>query len=235
MTNRSREDGEEISICTSSGPHKCPEMGPILYRRGRMRRVGAGRETARWSGGDHTPRILVVGSGLIGASIALAVRRRRPRTHVAVVDRPAVTKRAVASRIAKVGFTIAQLETAIGRHEPHVIVLAAPIDGVLSAIERIATTPSRALVLDTGSVKATILERAAACGCPRFVGGHPLAGRESEGLGDATANLFEARPFVLCPGTGSRSDVVTSPRVRSRLGCTPARDVRRRSRIASSR
>ncbi|MEA2973510.1 MAG: prephenate dehydrogenase [Actinomycetota bacterium] len=132
-----------------------------------------------------TDRAVVVGTGLIGGSIGLALRARGWR----VTGRDADPERAARA------LTLGALD-AVG-HDPDadltfvcVPVLAIPGEA------RAALAAGSGLVTDVGSVKGPL---AAAVADPRFVGGHPMAGSEQEGVDGADARLFEGATWVLTP------------------------------------
>ena len=131
-------------------------------------------------------RVGIVGVGLIGGSIALALRRRTPSTHIVIVDRPDVAatalSRGLADAVAASADTLADVD---------LIILATPIAAILDALG--------AIVTDVGSTKRHILEAARRSGVA-FVGGHPMAGGERGGLEHATADLLEGRRWFLVPG-----------------------------------
>ncbi len=138
--------------------------------------------------------LAVAGLGLIGGSIALAVRERWPSMRVTGVDTPAVLAhvrgngaldRAVTS-MADVG-------------DVDLLVLAAPVhenEALLASLP----TPGPALVTDVGGTKRSIVDAAAGLGlASRFVGGHPLGGGERGGFAFARPDLFEGRAWILTP------------------------------------
>ncbi len=132
-----------------------------------------------------TRRATVVGTGLIGGSVGIALRKQGWRTS-AVDNDPAVEIQAVKVGAAdEVGFD----------PESELVVLAAPVGAIpglaLDALER-----SSAVVTDVGSTKAEICEAVAS---PRFVGGHPMAGSEQDGLEGAREDLFAGAMWVLTP------------------------------------
>ena len=129
----------------------------------------------------------MIGLGLIGGSIALALRERG--WHVTGDDLdPARIARAVAIRAIDVfGFD----PTA------DITFVATPVLAVAEQVRR-ALADTKGLVTDVGSVKAGIT---AAIDDPRFVGGHPMAGSELEGLDGADASIFEGAVWVLTPSS----------------------------------
>jgi prephenate dehydrogenase len=153
-------------------------------------------------------RIGIVGIGLIGGSLAFAVRRVFPDAAVIGIDRDDVTL--VARQLG--ALTVGSGDLA-ALAEADLIVLAAPISqniAVLSRLGGIVRGP--ALVTDVGSTKRTTVE--ASHGLPpalTFIGGHPLAGSARGGLEASRVDLFERRPWLLTP------DAATPPAAVDRL------------------
>jgi prephenate dehydrogenase len=132
-----------------------------------------------------TRRAAVIGTGLIGGSIGMAPRRRG--WQVSGTDRDeARAERAVA---------LGALDD-IG-HDPdaEITFVATPVRGVAEAA-RAALAGGAGVVTDVGSVKTSIVD---AVGDARFLGGHPMAGSEQEGIDGADADLFEGAVWVLTP------------------------------------
>ncbi len=131
------------------------------------------------------PRATIVGIGLIGGSLALALRERGWR--VSAVD-PEPVRLARAQELGAIdaeGFD----------PEADVVFVATPVGQIPSAVaEALAATD--AVVTDVGGVKATVVD---AVDSARFVGGHPMAGSEQEGLEGASADLFDGAVWVLTP------------------------------------
>lgn len=130
-------------------------------------------------------RATIVGCGLIGGSVGLALRGKG--WHVSVVD----TDAAVAEQAIELG-----VADAIG-HDPDtdLTVLAAPV-GIIPQLASEALESTNGLVTDVGSTKAEICE---AINHPRFIGGHPMAGSEQDGIVGADAELFAGAMWVLTP------------------------------------
>jgi prephenate dehydrogenase len=140
-------------------------------------------------------RVTIYGTGLIGGSFALALRRAVPGIHIAGIDKPAVVNRALQLKI-------------IDSTEPQstdLIVLATPIGDILHLLDEIS--PGNALITDVGSTKTTICAHAERRSLP-FIGGHPMAGAEFSGPEAAEAGLFEDAPFFLCPVRSTPTDAV---------------------------
>lgn len=150
--------------------------------------------------GDASPapfeRIAIVGFGLIGASIALAARRRWPSALLIAIDRTDVIETAMRMHAADVGGD----DLVLGA-EADLVVLAAPVRANLRILAELpAHVPGDAVVTDVGSTKREVDDAAAALP-PRlcFIGGHPLAGAAVGGLDSARPDLFARRPWILTP------------------------------------
>jgi prephenate dehydrogenase len=138
--------------------------------------------------------VAIVGVGLIGGSFALALRRAGFRGELLGVSSPASLQAALARGVIDEGLP---LEEACVRAD--LILLAQPILQIIAALERLAgRIRPGALVTDVGSTKQEIVAAAVRHGIP-FVGGHPMAGKETRGVGSADAALFEGRPWILTP------------------------------------
>ena len=157
-------------------------------------------------------RIAIVGTGLIGTSIGLALRRRSRGVHIAGWDRARANAKSARLRGALTSVA-ASLGAAVAGAD--LIVLAAPLRAIEKLIPRVlAIAPSGTLVLDVGPLKErvaaiagvalrskyserTAVRRKSEHRGALFVAGHPLAGSERHGPGAASADLFEGRPFAL--------------------------------------
>jgi prephenate dehydrogenase len=135
-------------------------------------------------------KIAIVGVGLIGGSFALALRRAGLAARFIGVSSPRTVERALA-----LGVIDDALPLEVAAEQCDVLYLAQPIAQILETIDGLAALRSGALVTDAGSTKRTIMSRARSL--PRFVGGHPMAGKESRGVESADADLFQGRPYVL--------------------------------------
>lgn len=136
--------------------------------------------------GAQQRRANVMGSGLIGGSVGLALRGHG--WHVSVVDSdPAVERQALNLGVAD----------SLGMDsEAELTVVAAPV-GAIPDLVGIALKETSGVVTDVGSTKAEICGR---IDDPRFVGGHPMAGSDQDGIDGATADLFAGAMWVLTPG-----------------------------------
>ncbi|MBI4168663.1 MAG: prephenate dehydrogenase/arogenate dehydrogenase family protein [Acidobacteria bacterium] len=163
-------------------------------------------------------RLAIVGVGLIGGSIGLAVRRRIPGARVVGIDRAPVLRRALAQGAIHEG----SASIARGLARADLVVLALPVDGILKTLPAVARhADPGAIVTDVGGSKEAIVKAARRAGLGRrFVGGHPMAGSERSGVSHADGGLFARAPWLLCPAARGRG----IDRVRAlarRLGARP--------------
>jgi prephenate dehydrogenase len=138
---------------------------------------------------EARPRALVVGTGLIGGSIALALRRRGWHVTGNDADGERLDEAKASGVIDAVGDDL----------DARVAFIATPAAAVADEARRILATPGRrpdAVVTDVSGVKSAIV---AAADHPRFIGGHPMAGSEQVGLSGADPDLFEGAVWVLTP------------------------------------
>lgn len=142
-------------------------------------------------------RVGILGLGLIGGSLALALKGRRGAPEVWGCDRRAETvRRAVSAGAIARGCTEAQLPAC------DVVVVCIPVLRAVEAIRRIGPRMRPGSVLtDAGSVKSGIVrEGERAVGRDAFfVGGHPIAGTEASGFSAADPSLFRGRSFIATP------------------------------------
>ncbi|MGA7920153.1 MAG: prephenate dehydrogenase/arogenate dehydrogenase family protein [Candidatus Acidiferrales bacterium] len=147
---------------------------------------------------DRVPfqRVAIIGTGLIGGSFGLALRRALPQIGVVGFDRPDVLASAC-SREA-VEETAKDIRSAVRRAD--LVYIALPIGATIDALPAIAAAVrDGTLVTDTGSTKAAICsaaQRVSGRGV-RFLGGHPMAGKEESGIAQADADLFGGAPYAL--------------------------------------
>jgi prephenate dehydrogenase len=145
-------------------------------------------------------KITIVGCGLIGGSMALALKRRRPDCSVACLDLP---ERLPAIREAGISDQIGTMED-LASHVPEssIVILATPVQSVLETIALLVPFLSEhAIVTDVGSTKKRIMAEAPKIlpSGTHFIGGHPMAGSERSGVEAADALLFSDRVYALCP------------------------------------
>jgi prephenate dehydrogenase len=150
--------------------------------------------------------VVVIGTGLLGTSIGLGLRGRG--VPVFLSD-PSPTNQAVAVDIGA-GQPLNQL----GDESPELVVVAAPPDVTATVVLRALTDYPDSVVVDIASVKAAILAelRGSGADMSRYVGTHPMAGREKSGPVAARGELFTSMPWVVCPGPESSGAAVQTAR-----------------------
>jgi prephenate dehydrogenase len=130
-------------------------------------------------------RANVVGTGLIGGSVGLALRAAGWHVAGTDTDGERLQRAATAGAIDVVGLAA----------DADLTVVATPVGAVPGAV-RAALAATAGPVTDVGGVKAPLV---AAVADPRFVGGHPMAGSEQEGIAGARGDLFAGATWVLTP------------------------------------
>jgi prephenate dehydrogenase len=151
-------------------------------------------------------RIAIVGVGLIGGSIALAVKRRWPAADIVGIDRPPVLETARQIRVIDRGSD--GLEGVDGAQ---LVILAAPVLQNAAALQELPRVVRGAVVTDVGSTKRTIVEAARALPPELpFVGGHPLSGAAAGGVEAARPDLFVDRPWLLTRSVSSTDAAIDS-------------------------
>ena len=143
-------------------------------------------------------RIAIVGLGLMGGSLALALKERRVcREVVALVRRESAAREAEV--LAVVDFATTDPATALAQAD--LVVFSTPARIIVRQLAEF--TPfykPGAIITDMGSTKQTIIE--AMAGLPETVypvGSHPMCGKERAGLAVAEADLFEGAPWIITP------------------------------------
>jgi prephenate dehydrogenase len=150
--------------------------------------------------------VVVLGTGLLGTSIGLGLRGRG--VPVFLSD-PSPTNQAVAVDIGA-GRPLAELGDAV----PQLVVVAAPPDVTADVVAKALSDYPGSVVVDIASVKAEILERLRRRGADlsRYVGTHPMAGREKSGPVAARGELFTSMPWVVCPSEETSGSALQTAR-----------------------
>lgn len=151
-------------------------------------------------------RLLIVGAGLLGTSVALAVKRAAPAVDVTSMD------------------VVARQHPPFDRHLDaaaplppfDLAVLACPIDGYGPWLTRFAADAPGRAVTDIGSVKRLPHALARAAGLSTFAGGHPMAGGSRPGPERAAATLFDGRAWFVT-GDGATADAIAQARALAEL------------------
>lgn len=147
---------------------------------------------------SDTTRVRIVGTGLIGASLGMALSRKGFQVSL---DDPSPTAAALARDL---GAGVLAADTT---EAPDLVVVAAPPDVVADVVARELAHWPDAVVTDAASVKGAVLNalqdialQDKGVDLGRYVGSHPMAGRERSGAVAAQADLFEGRSWVVAPG-----------------------------------
>jgi prephenate dehydrogenase len=145
---------------------------------------------------------IVVGTGLIGTSVALALRQSDVRVFLADRDPGAV-------RLAR---ELGAGEDWAGDRTVDLAVIAVPPQVVAQQLLDLQKSEAARVYTDVASVKVLPLAEAARLGCDlsTYVGGHPLAGRERSGPAAARADLFLGRPWAYCPAPAAAPHAVAA-------------------------
>ena len=159
---------------------------------------------------DLTPdpvfaRVGIVGLGLMGGSLALALRERYPRALVVGVDRKDVLEEAMRRHAIDVAADDLGMLA-----EVDLVVLAAPVRENIRLLAGLPdAVPGEAVITDLSSTKQAIVEAARALPARlAFVGGHPMAGAARGGFEHARPDLYQDRPWLLTPSEGTPVDAL---------------------------
>jgi prephenate dehydrogenase len=145
-------------------------------------------------------QITIIGTGLIGGSFGLALKRHGFKGRIVGCDRAPVLKRA-----RDLGaIDDAHSDPAKAVRGSQVVLLAAPVGAIIELIERLGPSlPPKTLLTDVGSTKAEVLARAAVTfgkhASQRFLAGHPMAGKEQAGVEASDPDLFQGAVWFVTP------------------------------------
>jgi prephenate dehydrogenase len=140
--------------------------------------------------------VAIVGVGLIGGSFGLALRKAGVAERVLGVSSPATLAKATGLGIVDAGLPLVEAMA-----EADLVFLSATIRSIINTLPALSETlKPGALVTDAGSTKRAIMQAAGQVPGMRFVGGHPMAGKERSGVEQADSELFAGRQWVLCAG-----------------------------------
>jgi prephenate dehydrogenase len=148
-------------------------------------------------------QITIIGTGLIGGSFALALRKRKFAGRIVGCDREPALKKAKTRGVIDSGVA----EPADAVRGSQLVVLATPVLAIIDLIGRLGPgLPPNTLLTDVGSTKAAVAQQALSVfgknAGKRFLAGHPMAGKEHSGVDNADANLFENAVWFLTPLPG---------------------------------
>jgi prephenate dehydrogenase len=148
-------------------------------------------------------QVTIIGTGLIGGSLGLALKKRHLAARVVGCDRAPVLERA--QRCGAIDDGITNPADAVRGSD--LVVLAVPVIPILDLIDRLGPVlPPKTLVTDVGSTKVEVVRRAAKAfgknAGQRFLAGHPMAGKENAGVEFADADLFDGAAWLFTPLPG---------------------------------
>ncbi len=145
-------------------------------------------------------KIAIIGLGLIGGSLGLALKRSRLRDAEIVGFSRSVETREKARKAGAIDRAASDAQEAA--RDAAIVIIATPILTIRKTMEDIASVlPANCVVTDVASTKAQVMRWAAELlpAQVSFVGGHPMAGKEQSGVDAADAALFEGKPYCVVP------------------------------------
>lgn len=155
--------------------------------------------------------ILIIGTGLIGASLAGAIKESYPDIHIAGLD-TSQKNLDYSFENKLIDLKIASLNNQ-DLNEYQLIILATPVNIIKEYLDRLyrlsKDSSSKTIIIDTGSTKAEIVNQGKRLNEFKntwFLGGHPMAGLEKSGALYAQSNLFNNKPFII-----ARADNISYP------------------------
>jgi prephenate dehydrogenase len=156
-------------------------------------------------------RIAIIGTGLIGGSLGLALKASALQGLEIVGydhDRSVATKAEKARALDRAEHSFGKAVAGAG-----MVIIAVPVLSVRDVMQQIATDlEAGAVVTDTASTKAHVMQWAEES-LPKsvsFVGGHPMAGKETAGIEEADGTLFRGRAYCVCPSVDASESAVKS-------------------------
>jgi len=150
-------------------------------------------------------QLTIIGTGLIGGSLGLALKHHGFLGRIVGCDRAAVLAAATARGAVDQGIE----DPAQACAHSDVVVLATPVGGIIDLLERLGPLlPPATLFTDVGSTKADVVARAhdifGDSAPQRFFAGHPMAGKENSGIEEADAGLFAGAVWLFTPVPGQQ-------------------------------
>ncbi|EOH98596.1 prephenate dehydrogenase [Enterococcus haemoperoxidus ATCC BAA-382] len=141
-------------------------------------------------------KVLIIGLGLIGSSLALCIKKEHPFTTVIGIDNQVTSEEFALKRniIDQIG---SSLETEAVQAD--IIFLCTPVKSMLKQLNVLGTLSLKqdVIISDVGSTKREIVQVAKKSGLKTFIGGHPMAGSHKSGVTAADENLFENAYYIL--------------------------------------
>lgn len=150
--------------------------------------------------------IAILGVGLLGGSVAAALRQRQPGTRIIGIGRNPDRLAAATAR-----GLLDDSVTELSQCDPSwdLVIVGTPVDRIVADVRNVAAVSRPGTVFtDVGSVKSSICRELCGSVVSGFVGSHPMAGSERNGFEAARADLFQGRVTVVTPTIGSQPEVV---------------------------
>jgi len=155
-------------------------------------------------------KITIIGVGLIGGSLGLALKEKKPNFKIVGMDKQKIIEKAIARGAIDEGTV--NLEKGI--KEADIVIIATPVKTILNILTQINPSLKKGCVVtDTGSTKKQIVEKANEVLSKDvfFIGGHPMAGSEECGIESANPHLFQDRTYILTPT--KKSNLITLEKI----------------------
>jgi prephenate dehydrogenase len=151
------------------------------------------------------PAVAIVGLGLMGSSLALALKEAQPGTVVVGSDPDAMTLRKALDRgiVESASADLSVVDVA------DMVVVAVPILALKNVFSNLRGRVDGKVVTDMASTKESVMDWAAAAGID-LVGGHPMCGKETSGIDAADASIFKGAPWVLTKNEPAVTSLVES-------------------------
>ena len=168
-------------------------------------------------------KITIIGLGLIGSSLGLALKKGFSKFKVCGIDKPGIMEEAIMRGVVDE----IQYDLQRGLSGADIVIIATPIKTILNLFSEIKPfLKEGCLITDTGSTKAAIMEEAEKIFNNQFefIGGHPLAGLERGGVENASAELFQDKPYFVIPKKGNK--VSSEQKMASLINCIGAREIK---------
>lgn len=145
----------------------------------------------------HTDHLVIIGSGLLGTSVAMGLKARGFAGRITALCRSEASAK---TALATATYDDATHDAAIALSDATLVVIAVPLSGFAAVFAQIAKHgPANLIITDVGSTKASVIAdaRAHLTDLSRVIGAHPMAGSEKSGPDAGDADLFVGKPCIL--------------------------------------
>lgn len=150
--------------------------------------------------------ITIIGLGVIGGSLGLAIKQNHPRISVTGYDR----RESVIKALRKGAIDLGASSISSAVHDAEIVFLCTPVSAIIELLPTIsANVKKSAIITDVGSTKMKVVTAARRHFKKNgiFIGGHPMAGSEGKGIDHADALLFQNATYVLCADSKLRKKI----------------------------